>query len=151
MRPPLKTKSADDFQTPPSALAPLFPYLKPTWTIWEPATGKGNIAKALRSHGFAVIATDILTGQDFRIVTKPCDCIITNPPYSLKQEFLERCYSLGRPFALLMPLTALESAKRQRLYRQHGVEVIVMPKRVQFKFCNGDDLPTWFATARFTY
>ena len=38
------------------------------------------------------------------------DCIITNPPFSLKQEFLQRCYELGKPFALLLPLTTFESS-----------------------------------------
>lgn len=150
MKPPLKTKSSDDFQTPPQALVPLLPYLKSEWTIWEPASGNGNLVKELSSLGFQVSASDILTGDDFLLVEKKCDCIITNPPYSLKQEFLERCYALRKPFALLMPLTALETAKRQNLYRKHGIEIILMPKRVNFETSSGKGKSSWFATAWFT-
>jgi hypothetical protein len=34
----------------------------------------------------------------------------------------------------LLPLTALEEGQRQNLYRQHGIEIIVMPGAQQF--CN---------------
>ena len=150
MKPPLKTKSADDFQTPIEALEPLYPYLEAEWKIWEPSCGKGNLVKELTRRGFQVSGSDILTGEDFRLESKECDCIITNPPYSLKQEFLERCYTIGKPFALLMPLTALETAKRQNLYRKHGIEIILMPKRINFETPSGKEGSAWFATAWFT-
>lgn len=62
---PLKTKSADDFQTPPMALNPLLPYLNKEWTIWECAEGNGNLTKTLKEKGFKVVGTDIKTGFDF--------------------------------------------------------------------------------------
>ncbi len=108
--------------------------------------------------GYVAFGTDILTGVDFLTYdpTWRYDCIVTNPPYSLKQEFLERCYELNKPFALLLPLTALETERRQRLFRKYGVEIILMPYRVKF------DRPvwteeqrrkssSWFATAWFTH
>jgi len=61
-----------------------------------------------------------VSGNDF-LVDEPAfayDCIITNPPYSIKDRFLTRCYELKKPFALLMPLTALEGKYRQQLYPQ---------------------------------
>jgi hypothetical protein len=36
-------KPKDCYQTPPTALLPLLPYLTSFKTIWEPAMGKGNI------------------------------------------------------------------------------------------------------------
>jgi hypothetical protein len=98
MKPPLKKGASDDFQTPPEALEFLVPYLKNDWIIWECAMGKGNLVKALKEKGFQVIGTDISQGYDFlRWKPKKFDCIITNPPYSLKNEFLERCYQLKNP------------------------------------------------------
>ncbi len=115
LKPPLNTISSNDFQTPPEALDPLLPYLKEDWTIWECACGKGNLVKRLLGLRYWVCGTDILEGIDF-LKEEPLDgfdCIITNPPYSLKQQFLERCYNLGKPFALLLPLTTFETVKRQ--------------------------------------
>ena len=142
----------DDFQTPPEALCPLYPHLQSRFVIWECAQGTGNLANALRGHGFAVVATDILNGHDF-LHWQPdnWDCIVTNPPYSLKHEFLERAYGLGKPFALLLPLTTFETKRRQFLFREFGVEVIFLPKRVNFETPSGEGTGAWFAVAWFTW
>lgn len=153
MKPPSRQGSPDDFQTPPSALKPLLPYLKPEWVIWECAAGKGNLVRGLMDAGHEVFATDILTGQDFLTMGVPLgvDCIITNPPYKYKQQFLERAYATGRPFALLLPLTTFETAKRQELFRRHGLEVIFFDKRINFTTPSGKGSGSWFATAWFTW
>jgi hypothetical protein len=151
MKPPLRQGGKDDFQTPSSALDPLYKFLKPGWTIWECATGKGNLTRAMRKKGYNVISTDILSGKDF-LEYKPnqYDCIITNPPFSLKQEFLQRAYCLGKPFAFLLPLTTLESAKRQFLFRNCGLELILFDHRINFETPDGEGDGSWFATAWFT-
>ena len=109
-QPPMKQRSSDDFQTPPKALEPLIPFLNPNWTIWECACGKENLKEGLEKKGFEVIATDIIYDKEYDFLNwtpeyNEFDCIITNPPFSLKQEFLQRCYEIGKPFALLLPLT----------------------------------------------
>ena len=65
----------------------------------------------------------------------------------VKDKFLERCYEIGKPFALLLPLTALEGIARQELYKKYGLELILLPKRIDF---TGKKAP-WFAVAWFTY
>lgn len=147
---PLKRNTPDDFQTPPIALNPLFPYLKKHWTIWECASGKGNLSKALKAKGYKVISTDIKKGKDFlTYAPKQFDCIVTNPPFSLKQEFLERAYQLNKPFCFLLPLTTLETKKRQQLFKENGTEIILLDKRVNFETPTGKDNSSWFATAWF--
>ena len=146
-----KQGGRDDYQTPPEALFPLLPFLKKDWTIWECAAGEGNLVKELRKQGFKVIATDIHSGKDFLShEPKHYDCIITNPPFSLKQQFLERAYCLGKPFAFLLPLTTLESEKRQRFFRQCGLEMILFDKRINFETPTGKGEGSWFASAWFS-
>lgn len=151
MKPPLKQGNRNDFQTPNFALNPLLPYLKEDWVIWEVAEGKGNLTKYLRKLGYDVIGSDITTGKDF-LKWKPekFDCIITNPPYSIKQQFLQRCYELGKPFALLLPLTTFETSKRQELFKKYGLEVIFFDKRINFEIPSGNVSRSWFCTAWFT-
>lgn len=154
MKPPLIQGNPDDFQTPPEALEPLYPYLKKGSLIWEYAEGKGNLTKALNEHDYDVFHSDILSGTDFLTTTmadSDWDYIITNPPFSLKQQFLERAYSLGRPFAFLLPLTTFETAKRQALFEKHGVQVIFFDKRINFEKPGMDKSGSWFATAWFTW
>lgn len=144
-----KVGSPDEFQTPNEALDYLIPFIKKDWNIWECACGKGNIVKYLREKGFNIIGTD----KETNFLTKQvcCDVIITNPPYSLKDEFLERCYRLQKPFALLMPLSALEGKKRGSLYEQFGLQMIIPNKRINFETPNGKGSGTWFQTAWFCW
>jgi hypothetical protein len=149
-----KNNSSDHFQTPPEALDPLLPYLKKDWKIWECAAGKGNLVHALGTKGFHVEGTDILTGFNFLRSALPFfDAIVTNPAYSCKDEFLERCYELGKPFALLLPLTVFDSVRRRKLFQKHGVECIFLPNRISFETPNheknvaaGKKTSSWFAT-----
>ena len=152
MKPPIHASSPDDFQTPPEALRPLYPYLKREWIIWECAEGKGYLTEALRANGYQVIGTDILSGEDFlRWQPDRFDCIVTNPPFSIKQKFLIRAYSLGKPFAFLLPLTTLETRARQQLFTEHGIEIILFDKRINFVTPNKvTNSSSWFATAWFT-
>ncbi len=149
-QPPMSRGTPDDFQTPGKALDPLLPFIHSDWKIWEPACGKGNLVRYLEEKAFKVIGTDLNTGQNFLLDEPPeFDCIITNPPYSLKEKFLEKCYLLDKPFALLLPLTALESEYRQKMYRKFGLQIILFNKRVNFETPSGKGSGTWFATAWF--
>lgn len=127
----------DACQTPGYALDPLLPFLSSSWTIWEPAAGEGLLVEALQSNGFPVVASDLLTGQSFFNFCPPSwDCLVTNPPYSLKYPWLERCYALGKPFALLVPVETIGSQKAQALFEKYGFEMLLLNRRVNFKTPN---------------
>lgn len=155
MKPPMMRGAPDDFQTPPYALHPLIPYIPAEWVVWEPACGHGFLVDELERLNYKVLATDLHANPSMDFLTQQIwdswDVIITNPPYSIKQQFLTRCYELGKPFALLLPLTTFETAKRQALFKKHGVEVIFMDKRVNFQTPNKVKSSAWFATAWFTW
>ena len=150
--PTMQQGSSDDFQTPDYALDILIPWLKKEWIIWECGAGKGNIVRYLEKQGFTVKGSDILTGVDF-LTSKmePFDCIVTNPPFSLKDDFIKRCYDLGKPFALLLPLTALEGKDRQSLYKKYGIQLIVPDSRINFYTPDGKNSGSWFLSAWYTW
>lgn len=82
--------------------------------------------------------------------------IITNPPYSLKDDFLKRCYEYKKPFCLLLPITALEGKVRGQMFRENGIEVLVLDGRVQFmknmiKDYNKSKSGSWFNTSWFCW
>lgn len=129
----------DACQTPAYAIDPLLPYLDRSWTIWEPAAGEGLLVDALSDSNFEmIIGSDILTGSNFFEFEpdQEWDCIVTNPPFSLKYRWMERCYQLGKPFALLLPVETLGAKTAQEMFREHGIEVIFMDKRINFKMPN---------------
>lgn len=144
---------SDEFGTPKIAIECLLPYLKRDWVLWECAWGKGSLAKHFEWVGFEVIGEpykDFLN-RDLGLNKEGFNCIVTNPPYSLKEEFLERCYEIGKPFALLMPLTALEGKKRGALYRKYGIQLIIPNKRFNFETPSGKGSGAWFQTAWFCW
>lgn len=144
----------DDCQTPPYALGPLLPYLSPEWTIWEPARGDGQLVDALYASGYTegLVSSSIQDGQNFfHYEPQQWDCMVTNPPYSIKYPWLKRCYELHKPFALLLPVMTLGAAQAQELFARYGVQIIFMSPRVDFKMPNlgyegnGAQFPTaWF-------
>jgi len=147
----------DFCQTPPYALEPLLPYLG--WsmpsTIWEPACGEGLLVQALFDGGWTrehVVTSDIRTEQNFfEYEPAQWDIIVTNPPYSLKYRWLERCYELGKPFALLLPVESLGAKAAQDLMQQYGFEMMLLDTRINFKMPNkgwdgSSPFPTFWLT-----
>lgn len=126
----------DEFYTPEYAITPLFKYLPPPpVTIWCPFDTENSLfVKLFRQHGYTVIATHIVNDQDFFTIEPPkCDYIISNPPYSLKSEVLDRLFQLGVPFAMLVGVVGLfESQKRFEMFRDHDFEIMYLNRRVAY-------------------
>lgn len=126
----------DNCQTPPYAVDLLIQCQHMGKRIWEPAPGEGLLARRLRERGKEVLTTT----SDFFYTTPPgvgdllaVDWLVTNPPFSLKYPWLERCYELRLPFALLMPSDVLFSQKAQVLFNRYGIYVHVPNRRINFK------------------
>ena len=141
---------SDEFMTPQYAIKPLIPFLKKEWLIWECAWGKGSLAKHLEKEGFNVIGfkDDFLNLEN---TINEANIIITNPPYSIKDKFLKRAFELGKPFAFLMPLTALEGLKRGDLFRRYGIQLIIPNRIINFITPSGKGSGAWFQTAWFCW
>lgn len=134
---PYTPQGQDACQTPAYAIDPLLPYLKPEWTIWEPAQGEGLLVEAFYDSNLIAVGSDLLTGRNFFDYEPPkWDALVTNPPYSLKYPWLERCYELGKPFALLLPVETLGAKTAQDLMQHHGFEMLLLNRRVAFKMPN---------------
>lgn len=126
----------DEFYTPDYAINPLLKYLKPNSKIWCPFdTCDSNFYKIFTASNHEVICTHISTGQDFFKEVSPdgVEYIISNPPYSLKAEVLERLFSLDIPFAMLLGVVGLfESQKRFNLFKDNKFELMYFNKRISY-------------------
>jgi len=78
----------------------------------------------LEERNFRVISTDLHDrgygegNMNFLNADCQCDGIITNPPFNLAADFIERCAEKEVPFAMLTKATFWHAAKRQRLFRK---------------------------------
>ena len=146
----MKKEKNDELYTPEEAIYPILKYLDKNKTYWECTDfGESNIRKILVEHGFKVIATK---KEEFDFLKDDplfkFDVIITNPPYSLKNKFIKRCYELNKPFMLLLPITALEGKERGKLYKENGLELIILNKRINFMKSKNN---VWFNTSWFCH
>lgn len=146
----MQQEKNDELYTPDEAIIPILKYLDHNLIYWECTDfGESNITKVLRANEFKVVSTNkeqldfIKEKANFEF-----DVIITNPPYSLKNEFIKRCYEYNKPFMLLLPLTALEGKERNKLYKDKGIEVIVLDKRINFMKTKKN---VWFNTSWFCW
>lgn len=132
----LKNRENDDFYaTDPKAVEELLSLEKFSKEIIEPACGQGHISKVLVSHGFNVRSSDLVdrgygvSGIDFLasdMENEDAD-IVTNPPYKLAQEFVEKAMSViapGHKVAMFLKLTFLETAKRRELFKKYPPKTV---------------------------
>ncbi len=148
----VKFENPDECYTPEIAIKPLLPYLKKDVIIWDCAFGSGRLAEHFNKQGFKVLGfkgCDFLD-EDSERVFKKFDIIITNPPYSYKEYFLKRCFEMGKPFALLLPLTALEGIERGKMFKDKNIQLIIPNRRINFEIPSGKK-SSWFSTAWFCW
>lgn len=132
-----KDPKKDFCMTPPYAVPPLMKLLNLPFgsTVWEPAAGEGDLTRALLNEGVAVIDTTKERGVDFFDFALPEPLpIITNPPFSIKLEWVERCYELTSNWALLLPVEAIASSRLRALFNANGgVSMLLFDSRIDFK------------------
>ena len=148
----------DEFYTPEYAITPILKYLKPKSIILCPFdTEQSNFVKLLTSVGHKVIFRHLNTKDDFFDLKPPMDntkgnvslsdvegavfvdYIISNPPYSKKNEVFEKLFELGIPFMMLVGVVGIfESQLRYNLFKDNDFEIMYMNKRISY-FKNYDD------------
>ena len=132
----------DEFYTPYYAIKPILKYIKPNSTIWCPFdTADSFFVKAMELENHDVIFTHIDNNEDFFAIEAPeCDYIISNPPYSLKTEVLEKLFEIGKPFAMLLGVVGIfESQRRFNMFKDNDFEIMYMNLRVDY-FKSYDEL-----------
>lgn len=128
--------AANFYPTPPEATRALLSVETFDAPIWEPACGKGHIAKVLRSEGHEVIATDLndwgygAAGVDFLLayagsIAPRARHIITNPPYGkgLADAFIKKALAITAvthgKVAMLLNLASLAHEGRTAEWRKN--------------------------------
>lgn len=131
--------------------------------ILEPCVGNGNIANTINkfyNNKCNVTGVDIVDrGYPNTIIhdyltwetDKKFDCIITNPPYSLAKEFVEKSMPLlndgydedGYPngqLIMFLKIQFLEGAKRKELFEKYPPKYIYVFRNRMATWNNGEPL-----------
>lgn len=125
---------SDEYFSPDEVVERIIKYIPKDYkTIWCPFdTDKSPYVKILKSHDYNVIHSHIDENKNFFFYEpeEDYDCIISNPPFSLKDDILKRLYELKKPYAILLPLPSLQGQKRFEYIK--NCEALIFDKRVNF-------------------
>jgi hypothetical protein len=125
----------DELYTPEILVKPIIKYLRPGSSIWCPFdTEKSEFVITLSNSGFRVIHSHIWEGKDFFNYEphERYDYIISNPPFSLKLEVLDRLYGLNKPFAVLLGLPILNYQAVGEFFLDKKLQLLIVDKKVSF-------------------
>ena len=122
----------DDFyRTPERAVKALLAVESFEGDIWEPACGDGAISEVLIAAGHTVYSSDLIDRgygeprHDFLLTNHRAANIITNPPYKLANEFIERSLQLTTgKVAMLLKLAALAGKERRRIFESSPFKAV---------------------------
>lgn len=132
----VKTKGTDEWYTAAKDVEMILPYLSKGSTVWCPFdTTDSHYVKVLKSSGINVVHGHITEGKDFfKYEPEHYDAIISNPPFSLFNEILERVYKLNKPFALVCNISSIFDGKFGfGLLKEHDdIQLFIPQKRMKF-------------------
>lgn len=143
----------DYYATNPKALEMLlkaFPI--PKGRTLEPCVGEGHLARVLESYGCSVDCVDLVDRgypdtvvHDFLTYSTNVryDSIVTNPPFSLAEEFIRKSMTLLKPrgiCCMFLKIQFLEGAKREAFYKQYPPKYIYVFRNRMATWNNGQPL-----------
>lgn len=161
----LKDRGDDLYETPPEATRALIEALDALgdplpMTIWEPACGRGAVARVLEASGRVVVSTDLVDrgygigARDFLMERQrftSIGAIVTNPPYKLASDFVGHALIHAPRVIMLLRLAFLEAgdpnggpAQRARASALDGgslARVFVFANRLPMMHRDGWDGP----------
>ena len=98
--------------------------------------------QSLSEQGYDVIRSSLSVGSDFfHYEPEHWDILVSNPPFSKKNEVLKRAYDFDKPFALLLPVNSIQSKQRYRIFRNE-IQMLVFDARVDYHTRNNMETTT---------
>ncbi|MBR1431814.1 tRNA (adenine-N(6)-)-methyltransferase [Ruminococcus sp.] len=128
-----RTSAGDEVYTPFYAVEPLTEFLPEDKVIWCPFDEEWSAYYRLLSEkGYTVVRSSLKEGQDFfTYEPEKWDILVSNPPFSKKDNVLQRAFSFDKPFALLLPVNSIQGKRRYRIFRNR-IQMLVFDGRVDY-------------------
>ena len=149
MREKFSHSTQDEYYTPKYAVNIITEYIKKDDIVWCPFDKKeSNFVKIIEKTN-KVYYTHIDTGDDFLLYEPDFefDVIISNPPFSIKNEVLKKCYDYNKKFCLMLPFTMFNSIKTVSMLK-NDIQFLITDRRISY---NGErpNFTTWFVCRDF--
>lgn len=125
--------------------------------VWECACGQGHLSRKLEEWKFKVKSTDLINRNygevlDFLKFEGEWEGdILTNPPFKLAEEFVEKGMSIlkqGNKLILFLKVQFLESESRYNLFKKYHLKYLYVHSSRQ-QCCKDADFDKYTATTQF--
>ena len=129
-----KTKD-DEFYTFAKDWQKIEQYIPKDKIVWEPfSNGDFEGVDYLKS-----IAKELISNTgDFFAADNAGDIVITNPPFSIKRQVLQRLKELDKPFIMILPTLTLQTKYLKQIYGD-DIQVIMPTNKIFFyKWIDGE-------------
>lgn len=155
------------YSTPREATLALLRTIPLSPFIFEPANGFGAITKVLKQNNHTIFTNDIHKWHEstqtvsdftkFKRIPKGVD-VVTNPPFSLADKFVETAMKLidnKRKLCLLLRVQFLEGRKRVEMFSKYPPKYVLIfswriPRMTQFGY-KGNSSSSMMAFAWFVW
>lgn len=129
----------DKYRSAPWVVDALIGHYNIGSTVWEPAAGEGDLSARMKELGKEVFSSDVESGVDFlnlggfnidRVIKSiqidgagRLNAVVTNPPYSLADEFIHQSFDIARPRRAVVAMLLYHrfdcAKKRLPIFRDH--------------------------------
>ena len=160
----------DYYATPYQATEMLLDNVKFEGSFLEPCVGGGHIADVIKRYypNECVYGSDLVDRGysntlvanflEYDFLGQKFDNIVTNPPYSLAQEFLEKGMEVvnnNGKIAMFLKIQFLEGAKRKEMFKNYPPKYIYVFSKRQNPWRNGSPVDEkgkpWSSTMCFAW
>ncbi len=112
--------AADEVITPTSTACWIIKHFNPSGVILDPAAGTDSFYAGF-PVGHTRYRCEIKDGIDFFEWDMPVDWVITNPPYSIYDHFLQHAFEIAKNVVFFTPLAkALKSQRILKMVENYG-------------------------------
>lgn len=145
----------DYYATPISSTESLLENVQFKGDFIEPCVGGGHIAEVIKKYypenkvyGLDLVDrnypdTVVANFLEYDFNNQKFDSVVTNPPYSLAQEFLEKSMTIlnkNGKIAMFLKIQFLEGAKREKMFKKYPPRYVYVFTKRQNPWRNGSPL-----------
>ena len=123
-------KKDDDYETPLSAWEAIKTYLPLDKVAHDPFICNGRSIEYFKQLNIPHVEPE----GDFFENDIIGDYVLSNPPFTLKKEVLQRLVDIDKPFIMIMPSQTINAVYFRNIFkdRQDHLQIIIPRKRIQF-------------------
>ena len=135
-------KKNDEYYTQSSAWDNITKFLDKNKLIYEGFYGGGHTYYYFVNNGYKVIGEkdlDFFSEKSYQYLRK-CDCVITNPPFSLKYKIMSKLVEYNKPFILLLPLACINTISFRNCFNNTMDKVSIIIPKGRLKFIQNKEI-----------